>query len=456
MRESYDQIGAAAEAYNTGKVQLAQNISSKGVPASANETLPELAEKVSAIAQESYVIQGGEMYTKQLFGSLKTPNYWNLYDVLAQLLSDGRLVSYGGILLAEYYRGYDSIALSGAGAGGAYVVSDLDENGQFKMYTNDTTHVWDTEFDGKGNRWVAYCFADEYHDFQITDTNTSPRSIFIGRKVGTITSLVNGRCSELIVTDGNSLNCFQGNYTQYWKKKTIIRGLKNQNGTLIHNPNSSIESLYVSAEKVTGPLFTNSAGDVLASLILNVRSMDKMSIIQRSSGIIKSLSTLIIDGVENCSGYFRLSANYDANRDWDFITFSALKHIRITNTEEFAIFLKPTTNQILPVLRSFYIGYNTNDKSKSISVECLGQTINDVELQDGYCKPLDVSSCQLTEDGETNNITDHILKRLKQDEENCGVGVTITLGSTNLAKLTSEESQELLALLRGTYGYTFA
>ena len=73
---------------------------------------------------ETYEINGGEMYAKQLFGSLVIPNYWNLYDVLANLLSDGRLGNYGGILLAEYYRGYDSLALSGAGAGGAYVVSD--------------------------------------------------------------------------------------------------------------------------------------------------------------------------------------------------------------------------------------------------------------------------------------------------------------------------------------------
>ena len=50
----------------------------------------------------------------------------------------------------------------------------------------------------------------------------------------------------------------------------------------------------------------------------------------------------------------------------------------------------------------------------------------------------------------------HILQRLKQDEAGCGSGVTITLGSTNLEKLTNQESQDLLASLRGTYGYTFA
>ena len=451
-------VASAADAYNTGKVELAANITAKGVEASASETLPQLAQKVTAIAQQPIILspsEVGDMYAVQQFGSLTTPNYWNLYEVLNTLLNDGRLLNYGGILLAEYYRGYDSLTLSGAGAGGAYVVSDM-ENGVFKMYTEDTTHTWSTEFDGKGNRWVAYCFADEYHDFQITNTNTSPHSIFIGRKVGTITSLTNGRVSQIVVPDGNSLNCFTGGYTQYWAKNTVVRGLKDQSGTLIHNPNTSIESLYVSVEKVTGALFTNVDGGVLSSLILNVRSMDKVSIFPRNSGTVQSLSTLIIDGVESCSGYFRLSGDYAQNADWDFTAFTILKRIAITNTEQFTIYLHPTAGSILPVLRSFYIGYNTNDKSKSISVICAGQTINDVELQDGCCKPLVLTSCNLTEDGETNNITEHILKRLKQDEPDCGDGVTITLGQTNLDKLTSAESISLLDDLTNIYGYTFA
>lgn len=49
MREACDNFSQAAEAYNTGKVELAENITAKGVPASASETLPELAGKVQAI-----------------------------------------------------------------------------------------------------------------------------------------------------------------------------------------------------------------------------------------------------------------------------------------------------------------------------------------------------------------------------------------------------------------------
>lgn len=76
-----------------------------------------------------------------------------------------------------------------------------------------------------------------------------------------------------------------------------------------------------------------------------------------------------------------------------------------------------------------------------------------MELQDGWCKPLDCHYLlKLTE----ANMYVHILQRLKQDEPDCGNGVTITLGETNLAKLTSAESVALLDSLTNVYGYTFA
>jgi hypothetical protein len=456
MRESYDQLGAAAGAYNTGKVELAQNITSKGVEASATETLPELAEKVAAISQETYEINGGEMYAKQLFGSLETPNYWNLYEVLEQLLSDGRLVQYGGILLAEYYRGYDSLTLAGAGAGGAYVVSDLDENGQFKMYTEDTTHTWATKFDGKGNRWVAYCFADEYHDFQITDTNTSPRSIFIGRKVGTITSLVNGRISEIVVTDGNILDRFDtGTYTQNWPQKVSIKNLSIIDNKVINNNASMI---YIQASKIIGKAYA--FGKLIGSAINTaIIEADEITNSGNDSGICEGggMSYGIVKA-EKISfstpayGVFRLDSANNSN-----ITICCLGieegnfYPVLCNNAEFA--------SMAPNFKKIYVGYKTNDKTKSVNISHSGYSytiasVEDIELQDGWCKPLSLrnSYIGLTE----ANMYAHILQRLKQDEPDCGVGVTITLGSTNLAKLTSEESQALLAELRGTYGYTFA
>lgn len=446
LQQSYDAIAGASEAYNVGKTQLAAAITSKGVETSATESYPEMAEKVNAISQETYEINGGEMYAKQLFGSLTTPNYWNLYEVLANLLSDGRLVNYGGILLAEYYRGYDSLALAGAGAGGAYVVSDKDENGQFKMYTEDTTHVWETEFDGKGNRWVAYCFADAGHDFEITDTNTSPRSIHIGRNVGSVKSLVNGRISELVVTDGNTIDGMSGNFAQQWNKRIVIRNIGNNQGTILCNISGS-ESVFVQGDKIGGNVICNT-----------------------SYGLAYDISSLVISCNELTAKIFHNSSQFGEFRNFSFYTIKApyirtsLMLGRADNTPKLKSMHIQTEDAILNMddpfsykERVLYLYYFTNEKSKSVVLRRDNQymIINNVILQNGWCKPINVSAVNTTDFDEANMYA-HILQRLKQDEPDCGDGVTITLGSTNLAKLTSEESVQLLDDLTNIYGYTFA
>lgn len=409
-------ISQAAEAYNVGKTELAAAITAKGVETSATESYPQMAEKVTQIVQTQQVIDGGEMYAKQLFGSLTTPNYWNLYDVLAQLLSDGRLVQYGGILLAEYYRGYDSLALSGAGAGGAYVVSDLDENGQFKMYTEDTTHIWATEFDGKGNRWVAYCFADAGHNFTITDTNISPRSIHIGRHVGNITSVVNGRVCEIVVTDGNTLGSFYntGYFTQNFGRDVVLKMSSNPAGCIIYN-NSAVEKFYCTADEIKNAIVDNCSN--LSSAIVKCNKIDRETYYDITFSNCPSLKTYILE----CP----------------YINKSALTPGMVN------VFLKTEHCNFLGVIgahnaiKYIYIGYFTNDRTQLVSFMNYGSIQNpptDLELQDGWCKPLNISIfTDLTEE----NIVNHILNKLG---DNTGQSpLTITLGATNLAKLTEEE-----------------
>lgn len=453
LQQSYDQVAGAAEAYNTGKVQLAANITGKGVPASATETLPELAAKVEEIVQTQQVINGGEMYAKQLFGSLETPNYWNLYEVLANLLSDGRLVNYGGILLAEYYRGYDSLALAGAGAGGAYVVSDM-ENGQFKMYTEDTTHTWATEFDGKGNRWVAYCFADEYHDFQITNTNTSPRSIFIGRKVGSIISLVNGRSAKIVVPDGNELRNISGHYTQQWDKEVILKNIGSLSGSALWQP-SSVESIYAQIKELNGGAIVDA--DENASAATNIKSVifyieNAISGSLFGGGNSRPTFNQVAEIILKAEGCVYTTKNYNAA-----VTFNALKEFIIYAE---GLLVISQTGDKFPSSGRMVLNYITNDKTKQVSLftrhaDTHNQWLNmtDCELKDGWCKPVNIALMKgLTEE----NMYAHILQRLKQDEPDCGDGVTITLGATNLTKLTSEESVQLLDDLTNVYGYTFA
>lgn len=461
MRESYDQIAGAAEAYNTGKVQLAENITSKGVEASATETLPELAEKVAAISQETYEINGGEMYAKQLFGSLETPKYWNLYDVLAQLLSDGRLVSYGGILLAEYYRGYDSLALSGAGAGGAYVVSDM-ENGQFKMYTEDTTHTWATEFDGYGNRWVAYCFADEYHDFQITDTNTSPRNIFIGRKVGTITSLVAGRANQIVVPDGNELKDFDDRGGQNYAGRIVLRNIKEHtSGNCIVLP-KSVYSIYCKIGKINGGSLIvaafneNSRNDCSVILDFTEEENTSPANIFLGNSLKPNYSPLFI--IRGCKKYIGNFA--DTLRGIDVFIAEDLEtwvqHSSYDGFSKISEFHKayfPSLEGIENIggyralFSSFpqyiYFGYKQNDKTRSIvGLFIQAQTITtDIELKEGYCKPIDLHLAQgLTKE----NVQAHIFDRLGVNDLSTGA-VTITLATAVLNLFTQEEIDAVVA-----------
>ena len=80
--------------------------------------------------------------------------------------------------------------------------------------------------------------------------------------------------------------------------------------------------------------------------------------------------------------------------------------------------------------------------------------LTDFEIRQGACQNLSVFGLvALT----AENMYNHILCRLKQDEAGCGSGVTITLGTTNIEKLEAvEEYNTKLTELEDTYGYTFA
>lgn len=82
------------------------------------------------------------------------------------------------------------------------------------------------------------------------------------------------------------------------------------------------------------------------------------------------------------------------------------------------------------------------------------QKLLDVEIREGACQNLILVGLKhLT----AENMYNHILCRLKQDEPMCGDGVTITLDTINLDKLESVEEYNLkLTELTDTYGYTFA
>lgn len=218
MRESYNQIGAAAEAYNTGKTELAANITAKGVQASATETLPELAQKVGIIAQTETILEGGEVMAAQQFGD---GALWNLYQVLADMKT--RFMGtgdYAALIVCEYYKGYDSLVLQGADG---YYTCD----GDYYDYASPT-HVWHDADNGKMNRWVAFLYRDEGARLDITNTAISPRSMYIGGHIGTIEYFVNGRLTELVcgVEETDVVDNFlPKNFTQAWEANVSLKNV---------------------------------------------------------------------------------------------------------------------------------------------------------------------------------------------------------------------------------------
>ena len=432
---------------NAGKTAIAAAVTVKGVPTSPTDTMLQMATNVTQITQAPISINGGEMYAKQLYGSLTTPNYWNLYEVMAQLLSDGRLSNYGGILLAEYYKGYDSLALFGAGAGGAYVVSDVDSNGNFILYTEDVTHTWSDQTNLKGNRWVAYCFANENHPYSTdVDTNKTPRSIHIGRKVGIISFAANTRIAEIVVaaTGASLQDIVSGTYAAQWNKHIVLRGLQEHTSGILVNNAADAESVYIQLARYNALVHANNGllafteyTNKLSSIIVECDEWVSGGLFGNNSYGLPNLSEIIIKGQSINAAFAALFPRLTSLK-----TLTVIASSLILNYNQG----KQISNHTLVL--------NYLDKNGSFSI--LGQDAEkaiDVILQDEWCMDLDVHSCTyLTE----ANMYAHILQRLKQDEPDCGDGVTITLGQTNLDKLTSQESIDLLDTLTNTYGYTFA
>ena len=442
MADSIAPLTALDSDIAAGKQALATAITAKGVTTAATDTMVQMADNVSQIAQSSIEVDGGDMYAKQLFGSLTTPNYWNLYEVMAQLLSDGRLVNYGGILLAEYYKGYDSLALSGAGAGGAYVVSDKDSNGNFIMYTNDTTHTWDTNDDGKGNRWVAYCFADAGHEFVISDTNTSPRSIYIGRHVGVIRSTVATRISEIVCTDGNVVDDIRlGGFTNNFGKRTVVRNIENHNYGTLFGVASPTECIYLSVKNVSEMLFSLSF--VVPSIIINGiggqwNCTGTALIYQGGANYLEVTNIASLNGSFRSMniGEFLLNAdhfNYIWNTDANPTLFSSTcKKVYIIGEGGIISAYRSTITDLL------YIGYKDNDYTKSLVF--IGEYVYNthtlrVELKDGWRKNLNIArtSQYLT----AENIALDILDKLAPCTSETGQ-LTLQIGATNLATIQND------------------
>jgi hypothetical protein len=198
------------------------------------------------------------MYEKQLFGSPtdKTNPYeqpdspmWNLYQVMTNILNDGRFIEYGGIVLCEYEISSDTHTLSGCPLGGAYFTCDGD------VYYSDTKHTWHDEEYRKNNRWVAYLLLEEYTDINlIADLN--PKIIHIGRKVGVIKSTIAANIQNIVCTDGNELKGINFGNKPSFGSDVVLRNIKeHKDGYIFYG--SDTNSVYLEIDNITKNPFYN-------------------------------------------------------------------------------------------------------------------------------------------------------------------------------------------------------
>lgn len=192
---------------DNGKKEMVASLATKNVQSSTDKTLSAIASDVRSIAQSPIYIDGGEMYEKQLFGAptdktnaYEQPNapLWNLSQVMVNILSDGRFLEYGGIVLCEYDKSVTSQMFEGASAGGLYFTSE----GKIQEALEE--YIWDDFDNGKANRWVAIFNKKEFVNITFTTIANTPLSIHIGRKVGLLTTTQAGtQIREIICTEGN-------------------------------------------------------------------------------------------------------------------------------------------------------------------------------------------------------------------------------------------------------------
>ena len=440
---------------NAGKTALATAITAKGVTTSPTQSMSVMAQNISSIAQETIEIEGGEMYAKQLFGSLTTPNYWNLYEVMAYLLTKTSTGQYS-ILLCEFPKDGTQYVFGTAVSANSipvgYVFSDdwqINGEGSLNIHANtESGHVWDDDLDMKGCRWVAWLFARVVEgaiaptvSLGAAATNCpQPRSIHIGRHMGTITATANGVLSEIVVTDGNVLDGFDtGSYNQAFGKNVIIRNLENQSGTVLYN-NVNTVNLYISAVKLgnCNIFYPNSSPSELNSIMIKCREIsgeaNLFTYVYNKQ--IPNLSTLCIIGIEECSGHLNLNSNTSGQSP--MIYSSALKEIRFIDTEELNLRMTRYSSSSLPNLHTLKFSYKTNNVSKSIAIDARpfdqDLSLTDIELQEGWCKPLDFKYCaKLTK----SNVQDHIFDRLGVNTS--GTTVTIHLATAVYDLFTAEE-----------------
>jgi len=222
--------GLGAE-LQSGKTAIASAITAKGGTSSTSHSLAELATDIVSIPTTVQVEDAAKLAFPESIS-------WN---ILA-LAYEKQRVGYKSWIVAEYFKGYDSLALSGADA---YLTCDGD------FYTSATTHVWHDDDYNKVNRYVVFYFLGENIPFSVTQESLCPRSIAVMGKFSSINIASVGRIRQIY--NGGEINDISFASTNPdWGQEVFLSGVKEHNSGYIVNGNANVQLFTSDIETLNG------------------------------------------------------------------------------------------------------------------------------------------------------------------------------------------------------------
>ena len=366
---------------------------------------------------------------------------------------------YAVCMAGEFYKNVDTTILAGADA---YLTSDGD------FYTAQTTHTWHDDDDIHANRWVVYYFkeGENKSNFMIADASACPTVLAVKGHLGAIIANIAVPILDIIVPDGSSvLDLRFTNYVVFQDKVIIKNLIEHTAGYLVYSNNCRCRVLLLpslttnsstiiynnsSLTSLSLPSLTTCTGNLVSSASsltsLSLPSLTTCGAIL--SGSMYSLRSLSVPNLIQCE---RLCNIYTNIKSLSVIDFPQLKSFTggqpfMSQTGDIQLINLPK----IEALSGIFMTMDNNKKVGRIYLGCKGtralyiQTDSnngstysqyvDIEIGDGALQPISLYRFTgLTRE----NIVNHILVKLG---DNTGQSaLTLTLGATNLAKLTDED-----------------